>query len=168
VSGGGVLRLSPRTRLVGLALGCVAAVGTALVSQHAFGMEPCPWCVLQRVIFLAIALVCLLAAAVPARLAVFTAALLSIALALGGVAAALYQHFVAAKSQSCNLTLADKIVGALRLEPLAPDVFQVRANCADAAVNLLGVPYEFWSLVLFVLVMVVAITLMRAPTRRVS
>ncbi len=166
MSGGVLMGLSPRAVLIGIALGCVAAVGGALVSQHMFGMEPCPWCVLQRVIFLAIALVCLLAAAVPARLAVIGAALLSIALALGGVAAALYQHFVAAKSQSCNLTLADKIVGALRLEPLAPEVFQVRANCADAAVNLLGVPYEFWSLALFALVIIVAVTLMRAPTPR--
>ena len=30
--------------------------------------------------------------------------------AFAGIAAALYQHFVAAKSTSCNLTLADKIV----------------------------------------------------------
>ena len=29
----------------------------ALVSQHVFGMEPCPWCVLQRLIFVAIGVV---------------------------------------------------------------------------------------------------------------
>ena len=40
------------------ALTCLAAVGVALVSQHVFDMQPCPWCVLQRVVFLAIALAC--------------------------------------------------------------------------------------------------------------
>jgi disulfide bond formation protein DsbB len=31
------------------------AVGIALFTQHGLGMQPCPWCVLQRLIFLAIA-----------------------------------------------------------------------------------------------------------------
>ena len=78
--------------------------------------------------------------------------MLVLLLALCGVAAALWQHFVAAASASCNLTLADKIVGALRLDALLPDVFSPRASCADAAVNLFGVPYDFWSLALFVLI----------------
>jgi disulfide bond formation protein DsbB len=158
--------VSARFWLIANALLCIGAVGAALVSQHAFGMEPCPWCILQRVIFLAIALVCLIAAAMHARASVIGAGLLSMALAGCGVAAALYQHFVASKSASCNLTLADRIVGALKLEPLAPDVFQVRANCADAAVNLLGVPYEFWSLALFVVVGVVALRVLVRPAVR--
>ncbi|MDE2593736.1 MAG: disulfide bond formation protein B, partial [Burkholderiales bacterium] len=58
-------------------------------------------------------------------------------------------HFVAAKSASCNLTFADKVIGTFGLDVRWPDMFEVRANCADAAVNLLGVPYEFWSLALF-------------------
>ena len=47
----------------------------------------------------------------------------------------------------------------MRLKPLRlgldsglPEVFQPRASCADAAVKLLGLPYEFWSLALFVLI----------------
>ena len=47
------------TRLLNLiALLCVAAVAVALVSQHVFGLRPCAWCVLQRLIYLAIAVVC--------------------------------------------------------------------------------------------------------------
>ena len=67
----------------------------------------------------------------------------------------------AAASASCNLTLADKIVAATRLDSLLPDVFSARASCADAAVNLAGMPYEFWSLVLFLVVAFAAIRLMR-------
>ena len=42
-------------------------------------------------------------------------------------------------------------MAATGLDGLLPDIFQARATCADAAVNLLGVPYEFWSLAAFAL-----------------
>ncbi|MDP9045122.1 MAG: disulfide bond formation protein B [Pseudomonadota bacterium] len=136
--------------LAGVAIVCVAAVGVALVSQYALGMQPCPWCVLQRVIFLAVALVCVLGLAWRARTGRRVAAGLGCALALCGVAAALWQHFQAAASASCNLTLADRIVsGWLGLDSLLPAVFAPRASCADAAVDLLAIPYEFWSAGLF-------------------
>ena len=134
-----------------IAIVCLAAVGAALVSQHMFDMQPCPWCVLQRLIFVAIALVCLIGAAIPARAGRIGAAVLVDLLALCGIGAALWQHFKAAASASCNLTLADKIIGALQLDSLLPDVFSPRASCADAAVSLLGIPYDFWSLALFAL-----------------
>ena len=37
----------------------LAAVAAALVSQYAFDMQPCPWCVLQRLLFVVMALVAL-------------------------------------------------------------------------------------------------------------
>jgi protein dithiol:quinone oxidoreductase len=129
-----------------IALLAVAAVGAALVSQHVFRMEPCPWCILQRVIFLAIAIVCGVGFFAPRAAGVGVAVL-----ALCGVAAALWQHFQAAASSSCAMTLADRIVGAMKLDSLWPDVFLARASCAEAAASLLGVPYDFWSLALFVL-----------------
>lgn len=150
-------RLTPRLLLASVALLSLAAVGLALVSQHVFGMEPCPWCVLQRVIFLAIALACGLGLLWNSRAGRAVSALLALALAGCGAAAALYQHFVAAASNSCNLTLADKIVGGLSLDSLVPDVFSPRASCADAAVDLLGIPYEFWSLALFAAFAAVAV-----------
>ena len=151
----------PSALLGATALLCVAALVAALVSQHVFGMEPCPWCVLQRLIFVAIALACglgLVWRAVAGRAVAGTLALL---LALSGVAAALWQHFVAAKSQSCNLTLADRIIVALRLDTLLADVFSPRASCADAAVDLLGLPYTFWSLALYVVIAVAAVQVLR-------
>ena len=148
------MRTPPRSSslwLCAIALLSLAAVAAALVSQHVYNMDPCPWCILQRVIFLAIALVCL-AGLVSRRLA----AGLVLLLALCGIAAALWQHFKAAAPSSCTLTVADRIVGAMNLDSLWPDVFLARASCADAAVKLLGVPYEFWSLALFVLIGVAA------------
>ena len=143
------------------ALASLAAVGAALISQHLFGMEPCPWCILQRVIFVAIALACLIGLlwrTTPGRV---LSATLAILLALSGIAAALWQHFVAASSTSCNLTFADQVIGTLGLDAAWPDVFSPRASCADAAVDLLGVPYEFWSLALFVVAAGVGVRVLR-------
>ena len=153
--------------LAGVAIASVAAVGAALVSQHVFGMQPCPWCVLQRVIFLAIAAACVVGLVWRSALGRLAGGGLALLLALCGVAAALWQHFQAAASASCNLTLADRIVsGWLGLDSLWPDVFSARASCADAAVNLLGVPYDLWSLALFAaLAFALLRALWRAPRR---
>jgi len=153
------MTLVPRKTFVALALLCIAAVGAALFTQYAWDMQPCPWCILQRVIFLLIAVLLLLAAYAPGRV-LFAG--LGVLAAGAGIAAALYQHFVAAKSTSCNLTLADKIVSGIGLDKLLPAVFEVRASYADAAVDLLHLPYEFWSLGLYLVVAVAALWALRS------
>jgi disulfide bond formation protein DsbB len=144
--------------LAAIAVLSLLAVGAALLSQHVYGMDPCPWCILQRVIFIAIAIACLIGLVVRR-----VAAGVVLLLALSGVAAAVWQHFVAAASESCVLTLADRIVIALKLDSLWPDVFLARASCADAAVKLFGIPYDFYSLALFVLIAVASARLLRRP-----
>lgn len=151
----------------GVGLACLAAVGAALVSQHVYGMQPCPWCVLQRLIFIAIAIACGIGLLWRSAVGRVTAGGLGVVLALSGVAAALWQHFQAAASASCNLTLADRIIsGWLGLDSLWPDVFSPRASCAEAAVKLFGVPYDFWSLALFVLVGSALVMTLREARRR--
>ena len=135
--------------LVAIAVLSVGALAAALVSQHVFEMLPCPWCVLQRAIFVVIALACVLGLLWRSAAGRVASSILISLLAASGVAAAVWQHFVSAKSASCNLTLADKIISAMKLDTLLPSVFSATASCADAAVNLLGVPYAFWSLGLF-------------------
>jgi protein dithiol:quinone oxidoreductase len=155
----GFLGVSARAWLLACAAISLAAVGAALVSQHVFDMQPCPWCVLQRAIFVALALVALGGAAVkPGRLRQSSALVVAL-LALCGAAAALWQHFVAAASASCKLTLADRIMTGLGLDNLAPQVFAAYASCADGAVRLAGVPYEFYSLALFVALLILAVRL---------
>ena len=153
--------LSRNAILLSVALVCLGAVGIALVSQHVYDMQPCPWCALQRLIFAAIALVALLGLAWRSAAGRRTVALLMLLLCGTGIAAALWQHFVAAASSSCNLTLADKVLSATMLDTLLPEVFQPRASCADAAVDLLGVPYEFWSLGLYMVLVVAAVWALR-------
>jgi len=149
--------VNPQAQRSALLLGVVVlglgAVALALWTQHALGMEPCAWCVLQRLIFVAIALVAL--PGVVWRRSV-----------VQQIAAALWQHFVAAASDSCKLTLAERIISGLGLDGSLPEIFQPRASCADAAVKLLGLHYEFWSLMLFVLLGVMALRVLLRGTPR--
>ena len=156
------MKTAPRrtTLLLAITVLSLGAVGVALWTQHALDMQPCPWCVLQRLVFVCIALAALPGLVWRNAFVQATSALLVLALGLAGVAAALWQHFVAAVTNSCNMTLADRIVSGLRLDGLLPEVFQARANCADAAVRLWGLPYEVWSLILFMLISVMALRML--------
>lgn len=139
------------TRTLNLvALLCVAAVAVALISQHVFDLRPCAWCVLQRLVYLSIAVVCwigVLLARLPGlrRLA----ALLSTCLSAGGFIAAWYQYTVAAKMFSCDMTFADRFIVKSGLDAHLPWIFGIFASCMDARVNLLGIEYAIWSLALF-------------------
>ncbi|HEX6018486.1 MAG TPA: disulfide bond formation protein B [Burkholderiaceae bacterium] len=133
-------------------LASLGAIAAALVSQHVFDVQPCPWCVLQRLIFAVLVLVGLLGLLWTTRTGRRVAATLGIVLAALGVAAALWQHVVAAHSTSCNLTLADRIISGAQLDAWLPQVFAATASCADASVRLFGLPYEYWSLALFAVI----------------
>ena len=148
----------------GSAVLCLSALGAALVSQHVYDMQPCPWCVLQRLLFVLIAAVALtewsltgLRASSPSAAPVARGLRgLRAVIALSGLAAAAWQHLVASSSLSCNLTWAERLMAASSLDALLPDIFQARANCMEAKAWLLGVPYEFWSGGLFLALIVLA------------
>ncbi len=144
----------------------LAAVGAALYTQYVWKMQPCPWCVLQRAIFSAVALAALPALLWRARSPQALSGVLMGLLALCGIGAALWQHFVAASSTSCKLTLADRIVSGIGLDALLPQVFAAYASCADAAVRLVGIPYEFYSVLLFVVLALLSAALLRRSRRR--
>jgi disulfide bond formation protein DsbB len=141
----------PARALAAIALASFAGLGIALVAQHQFGVKPCPWCVLQRGIFLLIGVFSLLGWLAQAKRSLRQAALVVVLLlCAAGLTAAVFQHEVASQSATCAMGLADKIVTALGLEELWPSVFMITANCADAAAyRLIGLPYEVWSGLLF-------------------
>ena len=140
----------------------LAAVAAAVVSQHVYGMLPCPWCVLQRLLFVLIALLALPGLLVRVPIVRLAAAVEVLLVCTAGLAAALWQHFVAASSTSCAMTLADRINTAVGLDALWPEVFAAYATCADAAVKLLGLPYEAYSGALFIVLAVLSLRSMNA------
>ncbi|NYT57676.1 disulfide bond formation protein B [Alcaligenaceae bacterium] len=153
-----------------IALLCVAALTFALVSQHVFDMQPCAWCVLQRLVFVATALTCwvgLLAGRIVAGLRRL-AALLVAGLGIAGTVAAWYQYSVAAKMFSCDMTFADRFMVDSGLDANVPWLFGIFASCMDARVDLLGIEYALWSLSLFLAITVLGLAalLLRAHQTR--
>jgi len=160
------MKFPARNALTLIALLCFAALAIALVSQYAFDLQPCAWCVLQRLIYLAIGLLCLLALAA-GGVARTLAAAASALLAAGGIASAWYQYTVAANLFSCEQTFADRFMNGLGLDAAVPWLFGIYATCMDAAVKVLGLEYALWSLLLFAALFLLALAaLFRRRSRR--
>lgn len=154
-------------RLIGLL--SFGAVITALVSQYLYGMQPCAWCVFQRLLYLLIGVIALLASVGrPRKMRLSSGLTAVVAAAILGVVSAWYQEKVAANTFSCAQTLADQIMTKTGLDAAAPWLFGIYASCMDARVKLLGIEYAWWSMALFVLIAVMGTfalsTLMRVRT----
>ena len=139
----------------------------ALLSQHVFGLQPCPWCTIQRLAYLLVGFFALLSLfATQSSLWARTPLLLAGLAAAGGLAAALYQHLVAAETASCAFTAADKFMMATGLDELLPSVFKATAACDEANAPMLGVPYSLWSAALALILLAFVIrAMLRAGVR---
>jgi disulfide bond formation protein DsbB len=144
-----------------LALG---AVGLAVLAQYAFDMQPCPWCVLQRLIYIVVGVLALLAAVLSntARRVAIGLALLA---SLSGIASALWQQLRAVNENSCDLSLAERIITALHLDSLVPQLFIAYASCADAAVSILHIPFAVWSCAMYVILALLLLWTLRSSMK---
>lgn len=150
------------------------SVAVALFTQHALDMQPCPWCIAQRMLYLvtgALALVAALPAGQtqPGRAVAAGALVLTGLSALATLGTAFYQHFVAAATNSCAVTAVDRFLMNTGLSDWQPEFFEPRASCMEANQALLGVPYSLWSAALaVVLVLLVFFALRSLRHSRIS
>lgn len=128
----------------------VGSVATALISQYVFDMQPCAWCVFQRLLYLIIGIVALILTfgrSNRVRLSIGTAGV--IAGAIAGVTSAVYQEKVASNTFSCAQTFADQLMTKSGLDAAAPWLFGIYASCMEARVKVLGIEYAWWSMAMF-------------------
>lgn len=157
-----------RERLILSVIGSISllAVCIALISQYQFQMEPCAWCVFQRLIYLLISALCLIGVLIsPTKLRISITSACVLALTLGGISAAWFQAQVASNSFSCAQTLADQVMTRLGLDESMPWLFGIYASCMDARVQLLGLEYAYWSLILYVMLGALSTALLIRVTR---
>lgn len=152
--------------LIVVAVLAFGAVALAVGLQVGFDMRPCAWCVFQRLLYLVIGLLAVLAWLAGRGSASRLLAALALVTSLGGVVTALYQHLVASHSESCVQTLADQVVRGLTLDQNLPMLFQATAFCNEANVPLLGLPFAIWSAVLFGLLALILIGSVKGRRRR--
>jgi len=157
-----ILSSSPRRALLWITFLSLSAVTIALISQYHYDMPPCAWCVMQRLIYLVIAVLALVGALLPYSAGQRAALIICLLFACVGIAVAWYQHNVAAQLLSCDMTFADRFMTGTGLEATFPLIFGIYATCMDAAVTVLGVEYAVWSLGMYGVVgTVAALGLMR-------
>lgn len=147
---------SPRVVLIAISVTGALALLLAWVLQHGFDYQPCPWCVLQRLLLFTVVLVALTGALSGARVLQWFNMVAAALLSLVGVGVAMYQHLVAAQSASCNLTLADRILSKTGLIEAWPAMFEATARCDEADRPWLGVPFSLWGAMLFASLAVMA------------
>jgi disulfide bond formation protein DsbB len=144
----------------------LSSVAIALVSQYVYDMQPCAWCVFQRLLYLMIGLFALGYSFVkPTRMHIALGSASIVAIAIIGITAAWYQEKVAANTFSCAQTLADQIMTKSGLDSAAPWLFGIYASCMDARVKLLGIEYAWWSLAMFTLIGTIALVVLKRQLR---
>jgi len=150
-----------------VAVASFGAVGLAMFLQHGMGMEPCAWCTFQRLLYIILGVFALGAFLMWSSSALVAKILtaLGVITGIGGVAAALWQNFVAAGDFSCALTLADNVITGLKLNELMPWMFEATAMCDEANLPMLGVPFSIWSATLFGLLSLVLIVVLFSKAR---
>ena len=135
--------------LVAVGVIALGLVGFALYLQHAEGQMPCPLCVIQRYLFILLALVCFLFAALP-RAATRFGASLGVLAALGGAGVAGWHVWVKAHpTVSCGI---DPLETALNRYPTAewmPFLFKADGLCSAEYPPILGLSNPQWSLIWF-------------------
>jgi protein dithiol:quinone oxidoreductase len=157
------IRLMPRW---GYALGflvCAGLIGFALYLQYFQNEEPCPLCIFQRVAFMALGAVFLVAALHgPARIgaAVYGSLLLVVAAGGGAIAArhVWLQHLPRHLVPECGPDLAYM----MRKFPLSEVLGKVLAGsgqCAEVGWKFLGLSIAEWSLAWFVVLGLLSIYL---------
>lgn len=151
--------------LVAVGVISLALVGFALYLQHGKGQMPCPLCVIQRYLFISVAAVCFLFAALP-RGATRLGAGLGILTALGGAGVAGWHVWVKANpSVSCGIDPLETSLNKLPTAELMPFIFKADGFCSAEYPDVLGLSNPQWSLIWFI---TLAIVLAWAALRRTN
>jgi disulfide bond formation protein DsbB len=157
-----------RRLLVLLGVICLALVGGALYLQYFKGEDPCPLCIIQRYMYLLIALFAFLGALARGWRGIAVYETLVAVGAFGGmVAAGRHVAVQASPSFSCGFDALQPIVDSLPPAHWLPQVFKVAGLCETPYPPILGMSLPEWSLIGYVLIfMLVVRRLFRTASRR--
>lgn len=140
---------------------CTALLGFGLYLEHVVGLDPCPLCVFQRIAYITIGIIALLAAIHgPGYIAIrFYSGLITIAALTGGGIAARQvwlQHLPADQVPECGPGL-DYMLDAFPFAEAMKMVLSGSGECAEVHWRFLGMSIAEWSLIWFVIFIIVAL-----------
>jgi disulfide bond formation protein DsbB len=138
---------SSRNLLLAIAAVSLALVGAALYLQHAKDMLPCPLCVIQRYLYLGIAIFSLVGAFSGKIKAGAGLALLCALGGLGVVGKHLY--VLAHPGFSCGIDPMETVLNKIPTATLLPGLFRADGLCEAAQETVFGLNVPQWSAVWF-------------------
>jgi disulfide bond formation protein DsbB len=139
---------------------CFGLIAVALYLQHIMEMMPCPLCVIQRYMFLAIG-VASLVAAISGKIREGT--ILALLAALGGLyAVGKHLYVIANPGFSCGIDPMETFLNKIPTAEYLPWLFRANGLCEGATDTVLGLAIPQWSAVwFFVLTLLLAWVLLR-------
>jgi disulfide bond formation protein DsbB len=143
---------SSRNALFLIAAVSLLLVGAALYLQHAKDMLPCPLCVIQRYLFLGVAIFSLIGAFANKIKALATLALLCALGGLGVVAKHLY--VLAHPGFSCGIDPMETMLNKIPTATVLPWLFRADGLCEAAQDTVFGLNVPQWSAVWFAILTV--------------
>ena len=145
---------------------CFALIGFALYLQHILEMRPCPLCVIQRYMFLAIG-VATLVAAISGK--VREGAILALLAAFGGLyTVGKHLYVIANPGFSCGIDPMETMLNKIPTAEYLPWLFRADGLCEGATDKVLGLAIPQWSAVWFVILTVLLGWVLMRQLRRAS
>ena len=140
---------------------CTGLLGFGLYLEHSVGLEPCPLCVFQRIAYISMAIIALLAAIHGPGLmfAKVYSGLIAIAALIGGAIAGRQvwlQHLPPDKVPECGPGL-EYMLDTFPLGEALKMILSGSGECAEVDWTFLGFSIAEWSLLWFVLFVIVSL-----------
>jgi len=136
-------------------LACVGLLGFALYLQHWERLDPCPWCVVQRLGYMLVALIALVGALHrPGPIGTTVYSTLGLLAAGAGAAAAAYHVYLQAdprRAAKCVGSPVERILDQLEIGRVIPPLLQYDGPCALKPWSFIGLSIPEWSLAWFVI-----------------
>jgi protein dithiol:quinone oxidoreductase len=152
---------APRKLLALVSVGCVALLAFGMYLQHVVGLEPCPMCIVQRYAMVMIAIVAGLSAISRKGSVLIAGSSLLVLLSGFGAFVAARQSFLQwypPQTASCGRDFYG-MIETFPLSRVVPMIFKGSGDCAKVDWTFLGGSIANWSFVCFVVIGLVALTL---------
>ena len=159
---------APRRLLALVCVGCAALLAFGLYLQHVVGLEPCPMCIVQRYVLVLVAIVSGLTAITPkSRLLIAGSSLLVLLSGFGAFVAARqsFLQWYPPEIASCGRDFYG-MIETFPLQRAIPMIFKGSGDCAKVDWTFLGGSIANWSFVCFVVIGLVALTLIARLSRQ--
>jgi disulfide bond formation protein DsbB len=152
-----------RSLLLSIAIACFGLIGAALYLQHGMDMLPCPLCVIQRYLFIAVGVFALIGAYTKPK----AGAGLGLLAALGGLYTAGHHLYILAHpGLSCGIDPVETFLNKIPTATYLPFLFKADGLCEDALAPWFGLSIPQWSFLWFGLLALSLAWLLIRRTRR--